>query len=147
VPAPEPAPVPTLRLATRTGPGSVAGATICGVSCRPQSRHPATDSRCRLRFIGMKTYWVYILARRRRGTLYTGITSNIGARVHQHKEGRSAFTAKYRIHRLVYAEPHSDVEIAIRREKTIKRWRRQWKYALIEGQNPDWRDLYHDLHL
>ena len=110
------------------------------------SRHPATDSRPRLRFTGMKTYWVYILARRKRGTLYTGITSHIAARIHQHRTGRSAFTARYGIDRLVYVEPHQDVHMALRREKTLKRWRREWKYALIEAENPDWRDLYADLN-
>ncbi len=85
------------------------------------------------------TYFVYILASKRNGTLYTGVTNNLAERVFAHKEGRgSGFTNKYGVNRLVYYEPFQD---AIEREKRLKRWRRQWKIALIENMNPEWDDL------
>ena len=85
---------------------------------------------------------VYILANRYRGTLYTGVTSDLLARMHQHRTGSfEGFTARYGIKRLVWFETHEDMEIAIRREKTVKRWPRQWKYNVVEENNPDWRDL------
>ena len=86
-------------------------------------------------------YYVYILASRSR-TLYTGVTNNISRRVWEHREGEiPSFTKRYRIHRLVYLEPHEDVRIAIAREKQIKAWRRAKKVALIEVGNPAWDDL------
>ncbi|WP_075215879.1 GIY-YIG nuclease family protein [Mongoliimonas terrestris] len=85
---------------------------------------------------------VYILASGRRGTLYTGVTSNLPNRVWEHKHKvRLGFTAKYRIDRLVWFEMHETMETAIRREKQIKDWRRLWKVELVEASNPDWRDL------
>ena len=89
---------------------------------------------------------VYILASHRNGTLYTGVTSNLVARVWQHKNDVvGGFTKKYGVHTLVYYERHGDVMAAINREKQIKKWKRAWKLALIEKQNPTWRDLYETL--
>lgn len=85
---------------------------------------------------------VSILASHRNGTLYTGVTSNLPARVWQHKNNMvEGFTKKYGVHTLVYYEVHEDMQSAINREKQIKRWKRAWKLALIEKQNPAWRDL------
>jgi putative endonuclease len=92
-------------------------------------------------------YYVYILASAKYGTLYVGVTNDIVRRAAEHKEGAvSSFTKKYRVHRLVYIEPHDEIFDAIAREKTLKRWRRAWKTALIEKENPDWRDLYAELN-
>ena len=89
-----------------------------------------------------KQYFVYILASKKYGTLYTGITSNLVHRLYQHREGLAeGFTKKYNVHHLVYYEIHSDVLEAITREKRIKKWRRQWKINLIEQNNPQWIDL------
>jgi len=90
----------------------------------------------------MKTYYVYILANKRNGTLYTGITNNLTRRVYEHKSGLiEGFTKKYSIDKLVYFESTTDVNDAILREKRLKKWKRQWKIELIEKINPDWRDL------
>ncbi|MCH9716306.1 MAG: GIY-YIG nuclease family protein [Gammaproteobacteria bacterium] len=89
-----------------------------------------------------KQYYVYILANKKYGTLYTGITSNLLQRLYQHKEGLAeGFTKKHTINRLVYYEIHLDVYEAITREKRIKEWYRQWKINLIERSNPQWLDL------
>jgi putative endonuclease len=89
-----------------------------------------------------KQYFVYLLASKPYGTLYTGITSNLIQRVYQHKEGLvDGFTKKYNVHRLVFYEVHSDVNEAILREKRIKKWNRQWKINLIEQHNPQWLNL------
>jgi putative endonuclease len=89
---------------------------------------------------------VYILASRRRGTLYTGVTSNLCGRVLQHREGNVAgFTKTYRVTLLVWFESHDMMESAIRREKQLKEWRRAWKVELIEKTNPDWIDLFAEL--
>jgi putative endonuclease len=86
---------------------------------------------------------VYILASRRNGTLYIGVTSDLVKRVHQHGKGQVAgFSSKYGVHRLVYYEVHDRIGDAIRREKAMKKWRRQWKIELIEVNNPEWDDLY-----
>lgn len=90
-----------------------------------------------------KTYHVYILASGRNGTRYTGVTSDIAARVWQHRTGAAeGFTKRYGVHRLVHVEAFSDVNEAILREKRIKKWRRAWKLELIERDNPQWLDLY-----
>lgn len=89
----------------------------------------------------MKQYYVYILASKPNGTLYIGITGNIIQRLRQHKNDKTRFVAKYKIHNLVYYETHGDPQEAIRREKQLKKWRRQWKIDLIQKSNPDWRDL------
>ena len=89
---------------------------------------------------------VYLLANRYRGAIYTGVTSDLIARIHRHREETfGGFTAEYEVKRLVWFERHDDIEVAIRREKTIKRWPRQWKFNVIEEGNPDWRDLAEDL--
>jgi putative endonuclease len=89
---------------------------------------------------------VYILASHYRGRLYTGVTTDLMARTHQHREGTfGGYTEERDIKRLVWFERHGDIEVAIRREKTIKRWPRQWKFNVIEADNPDWRDLAEDL--
>jgi putative endonuclease len=91
----------------------------------------------------MKTYYVYIMASKRNGTLYIGVTNNLPQRVWEHKNDvHEGFTKKYGVHRLVWFEVTSDVEEAILREKQMKKWRRQWKINLIEKENPNWNDLY-----
>ncbi len=88
-------------------------------------------------------YYVYILASQRNGTLYTGVTNDLIRRVHEHKEGLvEGFSKRYGVKTLVYFEPHDDIEHAIQREKNLKRWKRAWKVALIERENPYWSDLY-----
>lgn len=90
-----------------------------------------------------KNYFVYILASRKYGALYLGVTSDLAGRVYLHREEvLSGQTSRYHIHNLVYFEPHDHPENAIIREKRIKKWRREWKIALIEKDNPDWQDLY-----
>ena len=87
--------------------------------------------------------WVYVMSERYRGTLYVGVTSNFGARVLAHREGRgSGFCARYGLTRLVYAEPAPTILEAIAREKAVKIWNRAWKIAMIEEANPDWEDLF-----
>ena len=93
------------------------------------------------------TYWVYILANRRNGTLYTGATNDLARRVWQHRTGEgAAFTRTYGVTKLVHAEAFDDIGLAIAAEKRLKKWRRAWKLALIERGNPDWRDLYEELN-
>lgn len=90
-----------------------------------------------------KKYYVYILASKRNGTLYTGVTSNLENRVYQHKSNLiKGFTSAYGVHHLVYYEVYNDIYDAILREKRIKKWERRWKLELIEAVNPDWQDLY-----
>ena len=87
--------------------------------------------------------YVYILASRRNGTLYIGVTSDLVRRVYDHKHGSvEGFSKKYKTHNLVYYEIHERIDDAILREKQMKAWKRQWKLRLIESQNPDWEDLY-----
>ncbi|WP_037463073.1 GIY-YIG nuclease family protein [Sphingobium herbicidovorans] len=87
--------------------------------------------------------WVYD---RYRGTMYVGVTSNLAARTHQHRSGeRSDFCARYGLTRLVWAEHSGDIANCIAHEKRLKRWRRQWKFDLIERGNPDWRDMFDTL--
>jgi len=89
---------------------------------------------------------VYILASRKNGTLYIGITSDLVKRVWQHKEDMvEGFTKKYGVHMLVYYELHADMAEAIGREKRLKKWNRAWKIELIEKENPYWRDLWPEL--
>ncbi len=88
---------------------------------------------------------VYVLASRRNGTLYVGVTSNLVRRIAEHKSGAvDGFTAEHGVDRLVYVEAHDDVRDAIQREKQIKKWNRAWKLRMIEDGNPAWRDLYAD---
>jgi putative endonuclease len=91
----------------------------------------------------MRSYWVYILASQPRGTLYIGVTNDILGRSASHREGSgSRFTSRYRVGMLVYFEEFADVKLAIQREKSLKRYLRQWKINLIESTNPRWVDLY-----
>jgi len=91
-------------------------------------------------------YYIYILANKRNGTLYIGVTSNLVKRVYEHKNNIiDGFTKKYSIHKLVYYEITDDIESAIRREKQLKKWNRKWKINLIENSNPKWIDLYYGL--
>jgi putative endonuclease len=90
--------------------------------------------------------WVYVLASRRNGKLYTGVTNNIIGRVADHKAGvASKFTRQNNVHLLVWYEGHDRIESAIQRETSIKRWQRKWKLELIEKDNPDWEDLFERL--
>ncbi len=89
---------------------------------------------------------VYILASKRNGTLYVGVTGDLRKRIWKHKNGLvEGFTKKYHIHRLVYFELHEDMAGAIRREKQIKKWNRAWKLELIERANPEWNDLWESI--
>ena len=89
---------------------------------------------------------VYILASAPRGTLYIGVTSNLPARIWQHKHNQvDGFTKKYRVHTLAWYEVHDGMESAILREKSLKAWKREWKLELVETVNPVWRDLYSDI--
>ncbi|MGJ7903442.1 GIY-YIG nuclease family protein [Lysobacter sp. 1R34A] len=89
---------------------------------------------------------VYLLASAKRGTLYTGVTSDLIQRVWQHREHLAqGFTERYGFDRLVWYEQHETMENAIQREKKIKKWNREWKIRLIEENNPEWRDLWQDI--
>ena len=89
---------------------------------------------------------VYIMANFRNGAIYTGVTSNLMQRVYQHREGAiPGFTKKHGLKRLVWFEMHTTMESAILREKQIKNWKRKWKLALFEDENPTWSDLAEDL--
>jgi putative endonuclease len=91
-------------------------------------------------------HWVYILASKRNGTLYVGVTRDLAKRLHEHRtKTRSSFSTKYGVKRLVYVEPHESAVTAIQREKNIKHWPRKWKLDLIEKDNPQWNDLYDHL--
>jgi putative endonuclease len=86
---------------------------------------------------------VYILASKRNGTLYIGVTSDLVKRVWEHKNNLvEGFTKRYGVHQLVWYEVHEGMESAIKREKQLKEWKRKWKLELIEGTNPSWNDLY-----
>ena len=88
---------------------------------------------------------VYLLASGFHGTLYTGVTSGLLGRVWQHREEiTGGFTKRYGVKRLVWFEVHETIDSAIRREKSIKRWHRQWKMQLVEAENPTWSDLAED---
>ena len=94
-----------------------------------------------------KFYYVYILASGRNGTLYVGFTSNLPQRIYEHKHHLTpGFTSRYGICKLVYFERFTDVHQAIQHEKRLKEWKRNWKKDLIEKYNPEWRDLYDELH-
>ena len=94
----------------------------------------------------MKSYYVYILATDRNGTLYIGVTSNLIKRVYEHKNNLvDGFTKEHNVHKLVYFEETLDVNSAITREKQLKKWERKWKLRIIEEKNPQWEDLYFEL--
>lgn len=89
--------------------------------------------------------WVYIMANRYRGGMYVGVTADLTRRAYQHRVGEgSQHVADFGKIRIVFAERHEDIVAAIAREKLVKKWRREWKFALIEAANPDWRDLWND---
>ena len=92
-------------------------------------------------------YYTYILASKRNGTLYIGVTNNLFSRVLQHKlkQNKNSFTAKHNIDKLVYYEEYQNIQDAIVREKKLKRHKRQWKIELIEKDNPAWRDIAKDM--
>ena len=93
--------------------------------------------------MGTRSYYVYILANRIGGTLYIGVTNDLVRRVGEHRlEPMKGFTKKYGVHKLVYFEQFDDIENAIRREKRLKKWNRDWKVRMIEELNPNWDDLY-----
>jgi putative endonuclease len=97
--------------------------------------------------LGERTYFVYIMASRRNGTLYIGVTNNLALHAHQRGTGvGSTFTTKYGVKMLVWCEQYGDVNEAIAREKQLKTRARKWKLALIEHFNRDWRDLYEPLN-
>lgn len=88
-------------------------------------------------------YYVYILASKPHGTIYVGVTGDLIKRVYEHRTNAvPGFTARHNVHQLIYFETTENVEAAIRREKRLKKWPRQWKTNLIERKNPDWHDLY-----
>jgi putative endonuclease len=92
-----------------------------------------------------KSYYVYILASARNGTLYIGVTNDIVRRAWQHREGiMPGFTQKFGVRTLVHFEMFENIDAAIHRETRMKTWKRRWKLELIEKHNPDWRDLYLD---
>ena len=94
----------------------------------------------------MKTYYIYIMASKKNGTLYLGMTNDLRRRIHQHKNDmHDGFTRKYGVHNLVWFEATNDNQGAIQREKQMKKWNRQWKINLIERENPEWADLYEEL--
>lgn len=94
----------------------------------------------------MSIYYVYILASKRNGTLYVGVTNDLIRRVYEHRNDFvEGFTRKYGVHRLVYFEPCDDLDSALQREKRIKEWKRKWKIELIETGNPEWKDLYEEI--
>jgi len=94
----------------------------------------------------VKTYYVYILANKRNGTLYIGVTNNLKGRIYQHKAGLyEGFTKKYSINKLVYFEMFGSIDYAITREKRLKKWNRKWKIELVEEKNPNWEDLFETL--
>ena len=108
---------------------------------------PRRRESSRARCTGMeKLFCVYILASKRNGTLYIGVTSNLPKRVWEHREAVvEGFTKEYGVKDLVWYEVHGSAEAAITREKQLKKWNRIWKLRLIEGFNPEWRDLYADI--
>ena len=95
----------------------------------------------------MKFYWVYFMANTRRTVLYVGVTNDLARRVIEHRSRvhPGSFTARYNLDRLVWHEAHSSIKAAIAREKQLKDWKRAWKEELINGVNPEWRDLFDEV--
>jgi putative endonuclease len=88
-------------------------------------------------------HFVYLMASGKNGTLYVGVTNNLVRRVFEHRNGAvEGFTDRYRVHHLVWFESTPSIEAAIKKEKQIKNWKREWKVALIENENAEWQDLY-----
>jgi putative endonuclease len=95
-----------------------------------------------------RRYFVYILTNEPKGVLYVGVTSDLARRIWQHKsKAVPGFTSKYGVIRLVFCEEYDSIHAAREREAALKRWRRAWKFKLIEDMNPGWRDLYDELVL
>lgn len=91
-------------------------------------------------------YFVYLMASKKSGTLYLGVTNDLARRIYEHKSKQNiGFTSRYDVDRLVWSESYENIQEAIDREKVLKKWRRAWKIALIEEHNPEWRDLYDGL--
>jgi putative endonuclease len=91
-------------------------------------------------------YYLYILANKKNGTLYIGVTGDLIKRIYEHKQKIvKGFTKKYYVHNLVYYEVYRDIEEAILREKQMKKWNRKWKIRVIEEKNPEWEDLYSEI--
>ena len=91
-------------------------------------------------------YYVYMMTNSNNKVLYIGVTNNLKRRVYQHKNGEiDGFTKKYNVHKLVYFEHFTNIEHAIKREKQLKKWKRQWKNELVESKNPKWADLYNEI--
>jgi putative endonuclease len=125
---------PTLPLSWSGLPRAV----IPGASARERIRNPDTSL-----FV---PYYVYLLASRKNGTLYLGVTRDLVRRVYEHKNKIvPGFTARYDVERLLWFECYDDPSRAIEREKEIKKWRRAWKVVLIEKANPEWRDIYPEI--
>jgi putative endonuclease len=100
----------------------------------------------RVNSLFMKQYYVYIMASKKNGTLYIGVTSDLVKRIYEHKQNLAdGFTKEYSVHAVVYYEPHKEVEVVILREKQMKKWNRKWKMRLIEEKNPEWKDLYNEI--
>jgi putative endonuclease len=112
----------------------------------PLTRHSRENGNPERLYIKTKYSYVYILASKRNGTLYVGVTADIVKRVYEHKNNLvDGFTKKYGVHMLVYYQQFEDIESAILEEKRLKNWRREWKLKLIEKDNADWKDLYEGL--
>ncbi len=110
--------------------------------------HDSIAAACQILSMTERRYSVYIMASRRNGTLYVGVTNHLAARAFQHRTGHgSEFTSKYAVTRLVWYEHYVDVNEAIAREKQLKKWERRWKLDLIESINPNWADLYETLNV
>jgi len=115
-------------------------------TCKSRAVIPGSDPESRQDniTIPIKPGYVYILASQKNGTLYIGVTADICCRIWQHKTGKKeGFSKKYGVHMLVYFEEYEVVREAIMREKQLKNWKREWKIALIEKENPYWMDLYY----
>ncbi len=96
--------------------------------------------------VNRRQAYIYILASKRNGTLYTGVTTDLLSRVKEHKDNiNEGFTKRYVVHTLVYYEQAESILTAIQREKQMKKWKREWKIALIEKNNPAWKDLFEEL--
>jgi len=107
---------------------------------------PGLDPGINSRHSCVVPYWVYILANFKRGTLYVGVTNDLVRRVFQHRERETrGFTSRHAVARLVHYEQYDDPRAAIQRERNLKHWSRDWKIALIEKGNPDWRDRYDEI--
>jgi putative endonuclease len=122
------------------------GSRFCEAALKKRCIAPGTRVKRLPEAAMSETFYVYILASRYRGTLYVGVSNDISRRVGEHKSGAvKGFTRRYKVHRLVYFQAYCSILEARARERALKRWRREWKFELIEKLNPDWRDLSGDL--